>query len=83
MMRLGRNVWQIYRTIEALLVVHNFLERRRDNPGGIWGYDGQEDDDVPEVLGEVFGGAERVDLGNDELRRAGLLRRKALLNFMD
>ena len=40
--------------IEALLILHNFLELRRDDPERIPHFNGREDEDVQEVLGQLY-----------------------------
>lgn len=73
----------VYRIIEALLVVHNYLERRRDTPEKIPHYNGREDDDVEDVLEDALDWQhERAYVPSSHLRRMGLLRRKELLNRM-
>ncbi|EPS93145.1 hypothetical protein FOMPIDRAFT_1092583, partial [Fomitopsis schrenkii] len=75
----GRRLSGIYCAIEALMVVHNILERRRDNPWRLPDYRGNEDPDRDEVRGEAV---EQGELWQDEddMYRAGLYRRKELLN---
>lgn len=83
----GSNLNRIYTTIEALLVIHNILLGRNDDPTEIEGYNGEED------LG-LFGLA-RAGIDNDAVHRAqnidrmvdadlyrtGLHRRKLLLEL--
>lgn len=71
---------EIYKTVEALLILHNFLEARNDDPTTIRGFHGAEDEDVDEVVGEA---PAHMDLDGDDLFRAGLLRRKLLMDYMD
>lgn len=75
---------EIYRIIEALLIIHNFLECIGDDPTTIAGFNGEEDDDVDAVLEEVFGAHNdnRVEFNDDDLHRMGMLRRKVLLDLM-
>ena len=72
----GHNIDEMFRTIEALLIVHNIVEEFGDDPKTIPGINGQEDADV----GDVFHGAP-VRLRDDELYRAGLARQKNLLDL--
>lgn len=80
---IGDDVKEVYRMIEALLVLHNFLELRRDNPEHIPHFNGQEDEDVQDVLRDVYDGFDMDMVSDDDLYRMGLLRRKELLNLMD
>ena len=74
----------VYRTIEALLVLHNFLEARQDDPESIPHYNPHDEPDHEEVLQEVFGpGNDRIDYGDDELHAMGVYRRKALMRLME
>lgn len=77
----GNDVDEVYKTIEALLILHNFLECRNDNPNLIPEFDGSEADDVEEVLRDAFGGDNRVHSSDDELHAMGVYRRKALLEL--
>jgi hypothetical protein len=72
----GHDIDQMFRTIEALMIIHNIVEEFGDNPETIAGFNGLED---PEV-GDVFRGAP-VRLDDDELYRTGLARRKNLLDL--
>ncbi|TFK78544.1 hypothetical protein K466DRAFT_507143 [Polyporus arcularius HHB13444] len=79
----GFKTKHVYYIIEALLVVHNFLELRRDVAERIPHYNGREDDDVQEVLEDAFGrNRDRVQVSSSQLRRMGIARRKELLNRM-
>ena len=40
----GRNMTEMYRIIEALMIVHNILEEYGDDPTTIAGFNGQEDE---------------------------------------
>ncbi len=63
--------------IEALMIVHNILEEYGDDPETIRGFNGKEDDDVRDVVGEA-----PLDLlDEDELYNLGLLRRKHLVEY--
>jgi hypothetical protein len=78
----GRTVHSMYRTVEALMILHNILEERGDDPRTIQGYNGEEDEDH---LGEVRGEAgERFDQGmdGDELYAGGIVRRKAIMELI-
>ncbi len=77
---LGTDVDGAYRTIEALLVVHNYLERRLDDPTSIPEFNGRDEDDVEEVLHDAFGDM-RVDGPDEQLHVMGVYRRKQLLNL--
>lgn len=72
----------VYHIIEALLIVHNFLIDRSDDPEQIYQYHGGEDRAVIEWRNERRGGGGRGGdrMSNDDLYRSGLLRRKWLLN---
>lgn len=72
----GHNIDEMFRTIEALLIIHNIVEEFGDDPETIPGFNGKEDADV----GDVFHGMP-VRLRDDELHRAGLARRKNLLDL--
>ncbi|PBK80701.1 hypothetical protein ARMGADRAFT_949326 [Armillaria gallica] len=64
--------------IEALMIVHNILEEYGDDPETIWGFNGKEDDDVRDVVGEA-----PLDLlDGDELYNLGLLRQTYLVEYM-
>ena len=80
-MNIGTNVDDVYSTIEALLIVHNFLEIRCDDPNEIPHFNGAEDDDVQEVLDEAFGGGDRVrdEDGDGMMHALGVYRRKLLV----
>lgn len=72
----GHDIPQMYRTIEALLIVHNIVEEFGDDPTTIDGFNGLEDPHVAEAF------RARPDrLNEDDLFRTGLLRRKALMNY--
>lgn len=74
----GYDLNEIYRSIEALMVIHNILEGWGDDPMLIAGFNGKEVNNVELVQGEA---PERMDqnLGDDDLYRTGLLRRKQLV----
>lgn len=74
----GVDLEEIYRSIKALMIIHNILEGWGDNPTQISGFNGKEPIDVHIVRGEA---PERMDqnLGEDDLYRTGLLRRKQLV----
>ena len=83
----GRDIDEVYRILEALMIVHNILERLRDDPSDIEDYDGEEDEDVDVVRGVAPARALGYDegighLNDDQLYATGLLRRKWLLNLM-
>jgi len=63
----GHNIDEMFRTIEALLIIHNIVEEFGDDPETIPGFNGQEDADV----GDVFHGVP-VRLSDDELYWTGL-----------
>ncbi len=64
--------------IEVLMIVHNILEEYGDDPETIRGFNGQEDDDVRDVVGKA-----PLDLlDRDELYNLSLLRRKHLVEYM-
>ena len=76
----GRNMTEMYRIIEALMIVHNILEEYGDDPTTIAGFNGQEDE---EATGMQRNAAPHngQDGGSDELHQQGLLRRKILLDY--
>ena len=77
----GRALGAMYLSIEAVMIIHNILEERNDDPETIDGYEGQEDDDVDAVRGEADDDAVRELRDGDTMFRAGLLRRKLLLEY--
>lgn len=72
----GHDVDQMFRTIEALMIIHNIVEEFGDDPETIAGFNGLENPDVNEVFQ-----AAPARLDGDELYRTGLVRRKYLLNL--
>ncbi|PPQ98190.1 hypothetical protein CVT26_003236 [Gymnopilus dilepis] len=82
----GRNILEMQKMVEALMILHNILEERGDDPTTIAGFNGLEDRHV----GEVLDGPQPVEAApvedngeNDELYRQGLHRRKLLVNLME
>lgn len=76
----GYDLEDMYRSIEAVMIIHNILEAFGDDPTTIRGFNGLEDDDIELVRGQ--GPAQLdVNLGEDDLYRTGLFRRKQLLIF--
>ncbi|EPS94762.1 hypothetical protein FOMPIDRAFT_1129721, partial [Fomitopsis schrenkii] len=75
----GRKLGDIYRAVEALMIIHNILERRSDDPRRIPRFNGREDRDRDGVRGRA---AEEMELweSDDAMYRAGLYRRKQLLD---
>ena len=75
----GRTLSGMYRSIEAVMIVHNILDKRGDDPESIDEYDGSEDDDVAEFRGQTneYGGD---NLGGTTMFRLGMRRRKLLLD---
>lgn len=82
----GQNLDRIFKTIEALMVVHNILVEMHDDPAEIDGYNGDED---LGLFGPARGGLDEqatrrtreVDnLRETDLHRLGVYRRKLLLN---
>lgn len=76
----------IYHTIEALLIIHNILIDLNDNPSSIQHFNGAEDPAVLEWRRQRDGrhgerGEPQEGLSSDDLYRAGLLRRKWLLDL--
>lgn len=69
---------EIYKTVEALFILHNFLESRNDDPTTVAGFHGLI---VDVDLGVLLPRAAHLDLGIDDLFRAGLQRRKLLLEL--
>ncbi len=76
----GYKLPDIFKTVEALIVLHNFLERRDDDPTAISEFNGADEPDVEDVLADVAG-AVHMDLEGDDLHRAGLFRRKELVDL--
>lgn len=72
----GHDIDEMFRTIEALFIIHNIVEQFGNDPGDISGYNGLEDPDVD----KVFRGAP-IRLNDDELYCMGLVRRKDLLRY--
>ncbi|KZP11197.1 hypothetical protein FIBSPDRAFT_757122, partial [Athelia psychrophila] len=64
----GHNIPQMYRTVEALLIVYNIVEEFGDDPTTIDGFNGLEDPHVEEIFR-----ARRNQLTEDYLYRTGLL----------
>ncbi len=81
--KIGIDVQDVYSTIEALMIIHNFLEGRQDDPTQIPHFNGAEDEDVQEVLDEAFGGNNRVRDGEDDgiMHALGVYRRKELVRY--
>ncbi|GJF00846.1 DDE superfamily endonuclease [Phanerochaete sordida] len=75
----SHNKEEIFRILEALLILHNFLEARNDDPATIEGYYG-EDEPMEEDLLER---PSHLNLVGDSLHSAGVQRRKYLLDYMD
>ena len=75
----GRRLGEVYRAVEALMVIHNILERQSDDQQRIPHFNGREDPDRDEVRGRA---AEQMQLwaNDDDMHRAGLYRRKQLLD---
>ena len=65
--------------IEALLIVHNILEARNDDPNTIEGFNGAEADDVDEIRGDAP--PDLIDPDEDALYAQGLYRRKLLVDY--
>lgn len=72
----GHNIDEMYRTIEALLIVHNIVEEFGDDPTKISGFNGDEDPDVYEIFRPP-----PIRMDDDAFYRTGLLRRKHLLKY--
>jgi hypothetical protein len=80
----GHHLPPIYKTIEALLVLHNILESIDDDPEMIEGFNGKEDDGVRETLREMRRQNNAGDMHTrDQLYATGVLRRKILLEQMN
>ncbi|KAI0039147.1 hypothetical protein FA95DRAFT_1504574, partial [Auriscalpium vulgare] len=77
----GRNLKEVYRTIEALMIIHNILEAFGDDPSMLKHYNGAEDADVDAVRGEADARVV-LEMDGDDMYRAGLLRRKQLLDLI-
>ncbi|RPD54683.1 hypothetical protein L226DRAFT_464547 [Lentinus tigrinus ALCF2SS1-7] len=45
----GNDINIIYKTVEALMIIHNIVECFNDNPTDIEGYNREEEDDVDEI----------------------------------
>ncbi|RDX43328.1 hypothetical protein OH76DRAFT_1361337, partial [Lentinus brumalis] len=79
----GNDIDMIYRTVEALMVIHNILERFNDDPTDIEEYNGEEDDDADEVRGEAAAQLHvDDDVSEDLLYATGVYRRKWILDLM-
>lgn len=76
----GRNLRHIFRTVEALMILHNILEARGDDPTTIRGFNGLEDTQIDLVRGEA---PAQMDLDGDTMYQQGLYRRKLLVDLMD
>lgn len=76
----GYKLPEIFKTVEALIVLHNFLERRHDDPTDIAGFNGADEPDIEDVLAGAAG-AVHMDLEGEDLHRTGLFRRKELLDL--
>ena len=72
----SNNLSEVYRTIEVLLVIHNILQSIRDDPTTIEGYNGKEDDFIPDMIGDA-----PEDMRADDLYRQGLFWRKELVQY--
>lgn len=70
------NLDEIFHTIEALLVIHNILEMRNDDPYTIPGFDVGDEEDIGDVIGDAYD-----EMGADDMHRQGLLRRKVLVDY--
>jgi hypothetical protein len=78
----GYDIDQVYKTVESLLILHNILEELGDDPDTIEGFNGEEDDDVREVLQEMRATRNTGDVhSKDDLFHMGLLRRKHLVDL--
>ena len=75
-----RHLNEMYRSIEATMIIHNMLEEFGDDPTTIRGFNGLEDDGVEVIRGEAPNRID-ADLDVDDLYRSGLLRRKQLLDL--
>ena len=72
---------QTYCLIEALFILHNFLELLHDDPKEIDDFNGAPDESNEDLDVEEACRDNQV-LGLDELYNAGVLRRKALVNLL-
>jgi hypothetical protein len=80
----GRNILQMQKQIEALMILHNILEERGDDPTTIAGFNGLEDKHVGAVVGGPQHQIPIEDHGeNDVLFQQGLYRRKLLVDLME
>lgn len=75
----GKDLNEIYNMIEALLIIHNILEARNDDPNTIEGFNGAEADDVDEIRGDAP--PDLIDPDEDALYAQGLYRRKLLVDY--
>ncbi len=79
----GRNVDEMYKTVEALMIIHNILERFHDDPNDIEGFNDEEDDDVDDIRGEAEPQLDvDSEMSEDDLYAAGVARRKWLVDLM-
>ena len=82
----GVDLDRIFKTAEALMVIHNILVEMHDDPAEIDGYNGHEDLMLfgPARQGVDAEAVRRVrdidNMGDSELHRTGIYRRKLLLN---
>ncbi|EPQ55388.1 hypothetical protein GLOTRDRAFT_9880, partial [Gloeophyllum trabeum ATCC 11539] len=49
----GHDLDYIFRQIEAMFILHNILEAYGDDPETIEGYNGREDPEVDEIMGDI------------------------------
>lgn len=85
----GQDLSQIFKTIQACMVLHNILTELQDDPSEIEDYEEEdeelEDEDIPEGNqqgGQIGRVAEDLDnMDDNTLYRTGLIRRKHLLEF--
>jgi hypothetical protein len=76
----GRNLEEIYRTIEALLVIHNILEDLDDDPSAITDVDLMSQENEPDTA--ETGTLTNRTQNEDILYSQGVYRRKLLVDYL-
>ena len=76
-----RDLDRTYKLLESLLVLHNILEERGDDPESIEGYNGVDDEHI-EFQQLIDEDDVHVERDADRDYRMGILRRKLLVDLM-
>ena len=80
----GHQLEPIFKTVEALLILHNILESIGDDPKLIEGFNGEEDEEVRETLREMrHSGSAGDDYTCDQFYGSGVLCRRILVEKME